>query len=430
MIKKNVYNLVAFLRCYKSDILSIILGASYFILLIYIFDLKSGDYQSFLKEPINMFYGIDRWLSWSSRLLIENSVNIFSKNLFAWSIITVLLGSVMFWSIGRLLSNDRIYHSFLIFGIMMLVNFYTLTTAGIFATTINYMWPISCLLFVYAVVLRPLSSKALNTIAMIVIWPMYIFAMCSEQLSVLSFVLLSVYLIYKIYKKEHIKKTIILLLIISILGILNVFICPGNELRVTQEIANWWPEFINFSIKEKIIIGLTVTFSRVVLAPDMLFVTFTLLIFLMALIKRNIKAFMFISPVLMIICLLFFSNNGVTANSAIWLPNIFTNFRNIGLSLDSNIILGVGGYNRAAIALFGVMGFLCIMSVIMIYGKVKKSLVIVTMAITGLAVSLMVGLSPTIFISGTRTLYPFMITMLIVDVIIAKDLMTEYFQKI
>ena len=72
---------------------------------------------------------------------------------------------------------------------------------------------------------------------------------------------------------------------------------------------------------------------------------------------------------------------------------------------------------------------MCVTSVVLIYGKTKKSLIIMTMIVAGLLVSSIIGLSPTIFISGTRTMYPFVVMMLIVDVIIAKDLITEYFQK-
>ena len=146
----------------KYNIIVLFLGSIYFSFLVFIHDARFADFEFFVKEPLSLTYGIDRWFSWSSRLLIESSVNIFSKNLFLWGLITIIFGAILFWSLNRILGNRRISQSLLMFSLLLLTNFFILTSAGIFATTINYLWPISCFSFVIAMLLRPFKNEKMK----------------------------------------------------------------------------------------------------------------------------------------------------------------------------------------------------------------------------------------------------------------------------
>ena len=93
---------------YFVGISSFIFGGIYAIFLLIINDPTFGDYRFFANEPVSIFYGFTRWQTWSSRLFIENAVNLFSKNLFVWAIITIFLSGLLFWSLSRILKIRRI----------------------------------------------------------------------------------------------------------------------------------------------------------------------------------------------------------------------------------------------------------------------------------------------------------------------------------
>lgn len=428
MLKNNFNNFIAFLYKNRCQVLALLLGGFYFLAIILLSDVKAGDYKTFVSQPIDIFYGIGRWFNWSSRLFIESSVNVFSKNLYVWAAITVLMGSVMFWSIGRILENKRIYQSFITFFIMLFVNFYILTTAGVFATTVNYLWPIACLLFVFAIILKPFSNKVLHKVSSFLIWPVYIYALCSEQLALISIILISVYIIYKLYKRQKIQKKIFFLLFLAIVGMLNIFICPGNDNRVLQETSYWWPSFATFSLKEKAIVGVSVTFSRIFLSPELLIIILVALISILSYKKKNLVAFFCILPTIIVEFLTLIPTD-LISNSSVYLPSYLGNIRNIGLSINPNNILSNGTFSKISFLLFFAFMISIMSAIFFIYGKTVKSLCVIALIVAGLLSSLAISMSPTIFASSTRTLYPFIIILLIINSLLVKDAIFGHFEK-
>lgn len=411
---------IDFLNLHKYSIVTLLLGAAYFWLLTFSHDNKAGDYQSFVNQPVNIFYGFERWFEWSSRLLIETSVNVFSKNLFVWQTITIVLGAILLWSLGRIIGNRRIWQSILLFSLLLLTSSYILTSAGIFATTINYMWPVACLAFVIAVTLKPFKNKSLALASQIMTIPLFVFAMCSEQLAVLSLILGGVYVAYLLYKKQRVNWLVWVLSGLALVGVLNVLICPGNSIRTTLEIANWWPGFSDMSLQQKVINGVIVTMSRLFYAPEILAVVLVFSLLVLSYAKRNIKAFFSIVPASIFTLLSFFPYTATSQPTHIRSPNYFNEIREIALRLSPEH-LAPADIKKIYIVLFVLVIVSILVSIFYLYGRSKKTLIIVTTLAAGLAVSLAVSMSPTIFASNTRTLYPMVVVLIYVNCIILKD---------
>lgn len=411
----------------KYNIIVLFLGSIYFSFLVFIHDARFADFEFFVKEPLSLTYGIDRWFSWSSRLLIESSVNIFSKNLFLWGLITIIFGAILFWSLNRILGNRRISQSLLMFSLLLLTNFFILTSAGIFATTINYLWPISCFSFVIAMLLRPFKNEKMKTVSNIIIWPLYIFAMCNEQIALLGIILFAGFIVYNLYSKKRIPKKMIILLILSCIGLINVLICPGNSARTSIETGNYWPEFANFNIKNKIIVGSVVTFSRLFFGPELLAVLIVILIMVLAYKKSNIKAFFAILPASVVLFLSFWPLNESVTNTNVKLVNYLNHLRSLALNIAPNNF--PDSHNvKIYLVIFFCICISIIIAIYFLYGRTKKTLILLYLLAAGIAVTMAVSLSPTMFASSTRTLYVFVIILLCVDFIIAQDILKDKFK--
>lgn len=417
---------IQLLKMHKYNTVTVVLGGFYFWFLTYAHDGTVGDYQGQVKSPVDVWYGLNLWFNWSSRLLIENAVNLFSKDLFLWQIITVLCGAVLFWSIGRILGNSKIWHSIVLLLILFLTNFYMLASAGIFATTVNYLWPMACFAFVVAIIIRPFSNRTLGVMAQITVWPLYIFAMCSEQLAILGIISCISYIAYKLYNKEVIPRTIWALLGLSLLGVLNVLLSPGNSTRTAEEIINWWPGFEGISLISKITTGAITIFSRLILAPEVLVIVLVGAVLILSWQRKNLKAFISILPAVVLMGLFFTPATAGNPSTYIRLINYFNGIREQALFFSPEN-LASHDTRRIYLILFAIIGTGFMIALVYLYGKTKRTLVMLGALGAGLIVSLVVSLSPTLFASSTRTLYPLVVILLCVDYSIIQDIIHERF---
>lgn len=413
------------LNRYTVDLLAFISGGTYTGLILAVNNPTHGDYTYFEKEPVNFLYGIERWNNWSSRLLLENFVNLFSKNLLAWSIITIFLGGVLFWSLCRILKIKHKYQLLILLGLFLMINPLTLASAGIFATTICYLWPMSLFLFSISTILHPIKDQKIHQICKLLTFPTIIISVCNEQLAILSVIFFGSIVIYNFIKKQRTKSSIYSLLFMSILGIVNIFICPGSYVRKISETAKWWPNFENLNILEKIEIGTTTTFSRLFLTPEVLIIIFVVLTLILAYKKRNSLSFS-LSLISNILLVLFF----IPANdkSNIVPINPFFKIRNLAIHSSPDNILPKA-YNLIIISIFLVVILMTLVSIIISFKKSKESLFLSFTVLSGLFISLAISLSPTIFASSTRTLFPFFVILASSNYILLSEILNNNFKK-
>ena len=417
--------LVGFVRTHEFLITSFLLGGVYFYFLTILMDVKYGDFSGFYEEPLSLAFGIDRWFSWSSRLLIESSVNIFSKYTLIWQIITIMAGATMFWCIGRILNFKKGWHAIVVFCLFLFTNFYILATAGVFATTINYLWPVACLVFVLAMLYKPFVNKNARLIATLLSVPILIFAVCSEQVAVVSVIIGFFAIIHMLYDGKKIPKIIWLYVGIAAFGVLNAVVAPGNGVRTEAEILKWWPEFNSLSLIYKGTLGTVVTFSRIFLAPESMAIIFVVLLTALAVLKRNLRAFVSLLPAISLL-VLFLMPLPINTNIHMVLPNFFSEVRSIAIHLDSELIMSrearAGFLFAFAIIITGVVS-----AILFLFGKSKKSYIFLSLIITGLISSLAISFSPTLFASGPRTLYPLVIILLSLNAYLAVYILEYYF---
>ena len=149
-----------------------------------------------------------RYNTWSSRLIIE-SVLIFllaCPNII-WCVLDSLIIMLIIYSIDYLFKNNKKY--ILILLIILLYPLHEMKSAGWYATTLNYLWPLALGLFSFI----PIKNKLIEKKEKRYMYPLYIlsiiFACNQEQMCA---VVLSFYIIFDIYlyKKGKLNKFLII----------------------------------------------------------------------------------------------------------------------------------------------------------------------------------------------------------------------------
>lgn len=74
---------------------------------------------------------------------------------------------------------------------------------------------------------------------------------------------------YNYFKYRKINKILIIFFILIICSGIFIFLCPGNYVRMTSEIAMWWPSFGSLSVFNKINMGIC-SFFRIFVCGNIL----------------------------------------------------------------------------------------------------------------------------------------------------------------
>lgn len=409
--------IISFIYEHKIPLLLLAMGCVYTWFIVYIHNVTEGDYQDFVRYPFSWEYGVDRWFTWSSRLLIESSVNIFAHHLFLWKLVTIALGGVLFWSLGRLLRIKSAQQCMLFFGLMLLINMHILATAGVFATTINYLWPAACFAFALAVVLIPLKNNVMKITTQIAAWPAYIFAVCNEQIAIMSVIFIGAIILYRLYKRQRISVILWLFLLISTLGVVNVLFSPGNAVRKAQEVTNWWVGYDALSILYKIEIGVVVTFSRLFAAPSLPAIALIFILLVASYKLRNKAAFTAILPAAVIVFLFFFPSTYGTTGTPVRQHNYFNQISQQSMTFEPTN-LPSKQMIREYLIVYGAITISIVASLVYFFNKRHERVIILTVLGAGFITACVICFTPTLFGSGIRTLYVFMISMVCVCYII------------
>ncbi|MGN0916239.1 MAG: hypothetical protein ACI4NE_07815 [Succinivibrio sp.] len=222
------------------------------ILCFFIFVPMGNDDVVYFKEQSLSYNWLidDRYMTWSSRILLESVLPFLCNHDFVFRVVSVLFVFVNIYSLKKIfngLSNPLL----LLF--LSLIPFYNFTSAGLVATTVNYYYPAVLGIFIVSVLSqdRKQSADRYSILLFLTVCFSSIVAVNHEQVSLILLVLSAYYL----YKNKY-KSIPLLVLVISVAGLINCAICPGNHLRVIAETAKWMPEFSEYGFFNKVYLGI------------------------------------------------------------------------------------------------------------------------------------------------------------------------------
>ena len=390
-------------RKYRVKQIWIVFFAFFFIILIIHLlagrQLQADDvsfHNSWFESGFNLIEWLKtRYATWSSRILIEFVMMILLQipsTLFC--IINSLVITTAAYLIYRLFApkgDNKTVSSIIVCLLWLCIPFKLYTSVGWIAGSLNYVWPLTALL----VALLPLKKLAENVHPT---WHNYgisiicaIFATQSEQTVIILLVVSVAFLIHSfVYKKSHVYTYILLL--ISIIGALFVFLCPGNIIRTVQETATWFPEYVNFTLIDKF----DLSFSAV---------TWNY--------YYNIPIFALLISSLSFIIVMQKNKSWLARIISVY-PLIFTVFILVLFEQDSFSIFSIHGdgiYSEGHLSLSRFLFYsalllsfcFLIIDTYLIFKNKIQTLIGVGILLLGFASQAILGFSPTVWASGERT---------------------------
>ncbi|MCI9175780.1 MAG: hypothetical protein HFH49_12720 [Lachnospiraceae bacterium] len=341
-----------------------------------------------------------RYQAWSSRLLIEAGLLFFTNHLFWWRIADTVIWVLMLWSMTKFLDWEYtprfagiVCMLFFCYGIQ------PMGSAGWIATINNYMWPCACLCG-FLLVLKKLFQEGelkwhlgISGIILIVL------AGNQEQAAAALFGIFFLCLIYLIWKKRKIPVWFWAYGIAILLNLLYIITCPGNENRKLLETGTWFPVFSELGLWQKLDIGITSIFHDCIFGDNSLFLIF-LAVLCMAVQGTqadNWKKYIVFLPLIGTIAVRYRLD---------FIASFVPGAVNLRDSLKETGTFELGKeWSIAALFFYAGIGLCILWGLFLIFrNNEKDGLIAASILGIGFGTRMMMGFSPTVWASGSRTM--------------------------
>ena len=365
------------------------------------------DGDLFYKPLINKYNGnyldflVNRYNTWSSRSIIE----IFTLLGVTQPIIWRCLNTLMMWIAAILPAyiiqkKDKVNIYGLILSAALFFTFPLtfFSETGWIATTTNYLWVFSMgLLSIYPLARYTRKEKKHLWLSIVgIIATLY--ATNQEQMALLILAFTIILGIFNWYKKRSIKP-LLPTFIIGTLNLIYVLTARGNEIRYNQELTNWFPDFEKLSIPKKIELGYSSTLRHLFFDKQSTILLFLFLLFVFTLssqIYRKKFSFIGIFGLLPLPISLLFSFNEYLQNGRVL--EVLNNFNQYGTTIN---LLDTKTWIPDILLTILLMSIL--VAIIYLLDYQVTSYVPLLFICAAIVSRLIMGFSPTIWASATRT---------------------------
>lgn len=404
------------------------------LLLYHLFMQVGGGDDAYLVEALHQYsmpdYLIHFYMTWQAR-----TISIFFMEIFVsiphifWRLADTLIILGMAWTLSILFtergqSNKKL--NWFITGSLLIYPWSHMFSAGWIATTTCYSWVLAFLL----IAMIPLKKQCENQSLKAWEYPLYvvagIIAGSQEQSAAMLFFIYLVVTVYLVV--THKKKCIFLWIqmILSVASLAYIFVCPGNKLRAAAEQITWFPNFSMLSPFQQADQGTSRALCQIFFTPNVTALVVCILAAILVFHKYNDVFYRVISlfPLAVLVIMGFLTpiTQTIFPGVAKMLQQTTLVFR--GTVTDYGMInfdnfTFVYGYLTFFILS---MAFVCILvSIFLIFGGKEKSFILCIALIGSLAVTAVLGFSPTIWSSSNRTFIFLYFTFIIYGISLYKE---------
>ena len=389
------------------------------LLLLHIFMVCRGDdidFQNYLKHKPFFDFLIYRYSTWSSRFIIEACLTFITKSMALWAILDTLLTTVGMYYLIKLVNRNNnkniIFYGLLLF---LMYPLFDVSSSGWMATTLNYSWCFALGMISFIPLIKQSYDEKTNIFFYVLAIVGLLYATNQEQACLLIFGFNLLYLINTFIKKEKINKYNLFALTISLLALIIILICPGNDARFAQELLYRYPEFAGYGLLQKIYLGTIPTFGCL-LKDKLIFSIFYVLLNLTLLCNIKNKNLKYILCFNIIFILLL----------TIFKPILVHSFPGFKQPLDLLLFKGIPQNQiKATLVAIAICVYLFVSSCLMLYKCYNKKLFPLILFIAGFMSRFILGFSPTIFASRFRTMFFFYMILIALILMLIHKLYNE-----
>lgn len=341
-----------------------------------------------------------RYEIWSSRLLIEAVLVYISRSVFWWKILDWAFWVFLAWAFVWLFPEEkRGVAAYMVTGFLCLYPIWDLRTAGWIATTVNYTWPLALGVFSLHGVTRAFYGKKTPVPFCLLYGAAALYGANMEQMCAVLLAVNFCAVVYFAFQKKPVRSYagVLVCFAIAAAEIVFIMVCPGNEARKNQEVINWMPNFKSYHLLDKASMGFLDTMHHLVTSGSLLFLCFLILLAVLVFLRSRQIAFRAAAlfPVFLTVWLSWFADS-VKAD----FPTFFKLMNKSGFICSSNYHI-MANYIPTVLYL-GVVGcmLLSLVAICTTYLELFSQMLLLAL---GLATRVVIGFTPTIYVSQERT---------------------------
>lgn len=358
----------------------------------------AGPFSSFTWESY-----ISGKAAWSSRFFISLfGTPLKRTSMHLWMCLDTVVVTITTLMLDLLFNKDRVVRkTILIMGIFCLFPFSTMSGAGWITTTMVYLWIITAAMYDVLIAEKVREGKKVSICAYIIAGAAFICAMDVETGAVAMFVIFSGYSILQILDGNRKKNIYVYILAaVSFARIIFDVAWKGNTIRYASEIRSWFPDYAMLDLLDKVVLGFSASAYTVYIVYwlPVLFLTFLVC---MIVFEEHKDLFTRMISIIAI------GIAGLYPLSS-FLTGYYEELHTIFLEYDTKYgLVSFSNYYKPdgylILFLWGT-GLLCIAySLICIRKSVKSVFIWLAYLFAGFASKFIMGFSPTVAASGSRT---------------------------
>ena len=350
--------------------------------------------------------------NWSSRVLVNPLIWIVSFfGVPVWMVLDILVMLFIFWGINRLLLKGKdIKFAYITLLVLLAFPFYIDVTVGWVVTTMTYLWPLAAIIGACFTIRNYFDGKRTGGFQAVISVILTLYATNKEELSVMMFVVFLTMLVISV-KEKKISYVFLMQWLVSAGELVFHLTSRDNQARAVSK-------GINFSFLDKIELGFSGAIIH--LFDDFSFMTLWLCLFLVigvCIISKKIS-YILISVIPL----------------AVWIINCFGEEKQLFGLYDREIysfefagplVVSEGKYNGLSpwlSLLVAIILIACITaSVVFIFGKDKKTILLVSLLAGGFGGRMTAGFSELGWMPLSRTFTFFYFAMVIIIMLIADE---------
>lgn len=386
--------------------------------------LNWSDDAVFAQEASEMT--LAAFLKGSSRLLTDAMTYLFARYHLLWRLCNPVVLTVMAIAVSQLLTCKNVVLKNTVICAGVVYPAMVLVDAGFIATTVNYLWPVTCGLLCLLPLKRLCMGGRVRWYELAMGIPLLLYALNMEQMCAILTVLFTAGFGYLCVKKRPSLYAGAMALLCVVGLCLTYFLnVMGDGSRMEREIARYFPDFLRLSLWNKLELGFSSTLYCLTMDAayaSAAFFAFSLFLAVAVFRKTKKTGFRFAAAVPPVFTVFFVTAGLLPAKLVPFLPFFTGGMQNVLVSRSAYSFSPV----RDILLLAVCACVLC--SVGRLMGGPRAALTAYVTLAAGLGSRMLMGFSPTVWASGYRTFHIMLLTFLFCAVMVLHQ-NSEIFSK-
>lgn len=355
-------------------------------------------------------YLIMRYNTWTSRLVIEAIMLILLQlPSVVWIVLDSLIFVLAYYAIIKILNGkDKLWINVITVIMFLSFSFNYFGSAGWYATTINYAWPLAFGLYTLSFIPSFCISKKIRKIDYFLLGVSLFLSTNQEQMCALIFGFSFVALLYQYISNKKINHRLLVVTLFCLVSLLFHVTCPGNSSRTIAETTAYYPYYVNYNLLDKMVLGCLSTFSFLINQKEYIVILFLLIISYLGIkSKRIVVGFISVVPILSFLI----ARTSLRCFGTESLSQMINRFMNPMNAIPYDFLTGI----YIIIILIEAGCIIYVMHNVLDFDVFIFAFITILAAF---ASRFILGFSPSSYVSGARTFIDMYMLLLLADIII------------